>query len=175
MTKKDVAWLFAVITLALCLVVSIILGVTGFFSSATFMHSSTDLKVGDEVSIAVKPNQASVASFTFDGAFFPGEILPQLVQINAQNLSADLRVRVKAQIFGADENFEFVTTSHFQQEQDGYYYFDDVLHGGSKITFCTHLLIPEQSEFSCNEKYILSVIVETLETKFDENVWNDAL
>ena len=173
MQKKDVAWLFAVIILSVGLVVSVVLGVTGYFSSMTFLGTKGDLVIGDTLSVSVKPNQASVASFTFDGSFLPNENLPQTIQISSETLDADLRVRVKAKLFGAEgENvFDFITTEHFEKAEDGYYYFDDVLHGGNKITFCNYLVTPKEVTFYSGEKYILTIVVETLETKFEENIW----
>ncbi len=176
MKKKDIAWFFAVIVLSALLAVSIILGVTGYFSSVTFLKSAADLKVGDTVQISVLPNQANVASYSFDGAYFPNELIPQVVQIDAKNLNADVFVRVKAKVFGEDGvEFGFVTPEHFEKAEDGYYYFDDVLTGGSKITFCTYLITPEENKFVSNAKYILSFIVETLESKYDINIWKASL
>lgn len=174
MTKREVTLLFVSIVLSVCLVVSVILGLTGFYSSVTYLNSPSDLIVGETVSVPVKANQASVMSFTFDGAYIPNENIPQVVQISATELNADVRVRVKAQIFGLEgnDNFQFVTTSHFEQHEDGYYYYDGVLKGGNKITFCTYLITPLNSSFHSGEKYVLSVVVETLETKYDQNIWN---
>ena len=141
MSKKDVAWLFSVIILAVALVISIVLGVLGYLSSLTFMSTKSDLIVGDTISVSVAPNQASVASLTFDGSFLPNENVPQTIQINATDLNADVRVRVKAKLFGVDNDtfFDFITTEHFEKADDGYYYFDDILHGGNKITFCNYI------------------------------------
>ena len=176
MQKKDIAWLFAVIILAAALIISIVLGVMGYLSSMTFMTTKSDLEIGDTISIGVEPNQASVASFTFDGSFLPNENLPQTIQINALDLNADVRVRVKAKIFGEDNKteFDFITTEHFEKAEDGYYYFDDILHGGNKITFCNYIVTPKDANFFSGEKYILSVIVETLESKYDQNIWKNA-
>lgn len=176
MSKKDIAWLFTVIILSVALVVSILLGVLGYLSSLTFMATKSDLIVGDAISIAVSPNQSSVASVTFDGSYLPNENLPQTIQINATDLNADVRVRVKARLFGLDNDtpFDFITTEHFEKADDGYYYFDDVLHGGNKITFCNYIVTPKEVDFYSGEKYILSIIVETLETKYDQNIWKNA-
>ena len=160
MTKKDIAWLFACIVLAILLAVSLVLGFTGFFSSATYLTTDTDLKVGDTINIAVKPNQATVAALTFDGGYLPNEKIPQTIQINAENLDSEVFVRVKCIVFGeGDNHFDFVTSQHFEEEEDGYYYFDQTLSGGNKITFCTYLLSPADSRFVSKEKYVLSVVI----------------
>ncbi len=168
MTKKDIAWLFACIILAVSLAVSIYLGYAGFYSSLTYLKSQSDLVVGNNVSVEVNPNEASVVSFTFDGSYLPNESVPQVIKINASLLDEDLLVRVKAVVFGTDYDVDFETTDHFLKNEDGYYYYDDVLSGGNIITFCNAIIMPEGTV--SGEQYILSVIVETLSEDV-ENIW----
>lgn len=175
MSKKDIAWLFSVIVLSVALIISILLGVLGFYSSMTFIASDSDLVVGDTISIGVKPNESTVASMTFDGSFLPDENIPQIIQVNGTDLSTDVYVRVKAKIFGTTQEtaFNFITTDHFEQKDDGYYYFNDILHGGNKITFCNYIVTPKEITFYSGEKYILSIVVETLDTSFDKAIWKN--
>lgn len=170
--KSSVPWLFAVIFLTILLGTSVYLGMIGFFFSANYLSSNTDLKLGQTLNIKAVENQASVLSLTFDGGFLPGEALPQVVQIGAENLNEDMYLRVKAEIFGGDkkQNLDFVTPDHFELKDDGYYYYDDVLRGGNKVTFCTYLVLPKTSEYLSKEKYVLTFVVETL--SIDENVQN---
>ncbi len=174
MKKSSIGWLFAVITLAVLLAVSVILGVTGYFSSVTYLASPSDLVVGDNVSIAVKENESSVASFTFDGGYLPNETIPHVIQINGGLLNKDVKVRVKAEIFGLNEKtaFDFVTTSHFEKAEDGYYYYDETLPIGSKITFSNYCIIPENN-FQSGEKYILTVVVETIDAEKSGEIWQN--
>lgn len=169
-------WIFAVVVLSFLFVLSLILGTTGYYFSISYINSNSDLTVGETFSIGVNPNQASVASFTFDGSFLPGELIPQIIQINAQGLNSDVRVRVKAEIFGdkVEQAFDFVTSEHFEKADDGYYYYDDVLYGGNKISFCTYLVVPNDVDFISKEKYIITFVVETLETEYDgQNIWGN--
>lgn len=174
MTKRETALIFSVVILCILLVTSVILGVTGYFSSASYLSSNSELVVGDNVTIGVKPNETSVISMTFDGSYLPDENIPQVIQISSQDLNSDLKVRVKAQVFGTNSNFEFITTSHFQQEEDGYYYFDEDLKGGNKITFCNYVKTPKDNNFVSNEKYILTIVVETIESQFGQTIWKTA-
>lgn len=173
MNKSNVGWIFAICILAFLLVISLILGFTGYFFSISYLSSNTELKVGDNFSISVLPNSANVVSFTFDGAYLPDENIPEVVQINAQDLNADVWVRVKVKVFGASDDSElgFVTTEHFEKENDGYYYYDEVLKGGNKITFCNYIFIPKEINLRSGEKYIISFVVETLESKYDIGIW----
>ena len=81
-------------------------------------------------------------------------------------------MRVKAEIFGLNEKtpFDFVTTSHFEKAEDGYYYYDETLSIGNKITFSNYCIIP-QNNLESGKKYILTVIVETIEATKSEEIW----
>ena len=100
MNKSNIAWLFAVIALSILLIVSIILGVNGYYFSMSFISAKSDITIGETATIEVLPNQASVLSFTFDGSYLPKEKLPQKVQISAVNSDRDLLIRVKTRVFG---------------------------------------------------------------------------
>ncbi len=174
MTKKEVALTFGVVILSILLITSIILGLTGYMSSATYLSSNADLVVGDNVTIGVKPNETSVVSMTFDGSFLPDENIPQVVQISSEDLNSTLKVRVKTQVFGTNSQFDFITTSHFEKKEDGYYYFDEDLQGGNKITFCNYVKTPKDGNFVSNEKYILTFVVETVESEYVETIWKNS-
>lgn len=176
MKKSSIPWLFAVIFLTILLFVSVYLGVTGFYFSANYLSSNTDLTIGDTVSIVAKTNQSTPFSMTFDGSFLTGEALRQVIQINSENTSDDVYLRVKATVFGGEEekNLEFVTTDHFEMKEDGYYYYDEALNAGNKITFCNYIVIPASSKFVSKEKYVLTLTVETLSTSVDAStIWKN--
>lgn len=176
MKKSNVAWIFVVVILSTLLILSVFLGASGYYFSVNYLSSKSDIVVGDTVSIGVKPNQSNIASFTFDGGYLPNEIIPQVVHINGQDLNSDVVLRVRARVFGAPNvtELDFVTTDHFEKRDDGYYYFDDILKGGNKITFCNYILIPDDVDLSSNEKYILTIVVETLESGLvEENIWKN--
>lgn len=177
MKKNVVPWIFAVIVLTGLLILSVILGMSGYYFSISYMYSNSDLVVGNNLSIGVEPNQSNVASFTFDGAYFPNEKVPQVVQINASDLNTDVAVRVKARVFGeSDADIGFVTTEHFEEAEDGYFYYDGVLKGGNKITFCTYVVMPSSLNFVKNEKYILTFVVETLDSNLEvDSIWKKVL
>lgn len=174
MKKTNIAWLFAVIVLSILLVVSVILGLNGYYYSIAYTNTNAEFKVGDNIIIGVEPNKTEVASFTFDGAFLPNEKIPHVIQIRADKLDSKVKIRVKAKVFGMTEQrtFDFVTTSHFTKGEDGYYYFDDVLQGGNKLTFSNFIIMPEDSDFRSQEKYVLTIVVETLDANLDvDKIW----
>lgn len=174
MNKSHIAWLFAVIALSILLVVSIILGINGYYFSMSFMQSKSDISIGETATIEVLPDKASVLSFTFDGAYMPKEKLPQKIQISAKNSDKDLLVRVKSRLFGdeTDEKLEFLTDDRFVYDGE-YYYFREVLGFGGRILFCDYIQIPEKNNLSSKEKYILSIVVESVEnTPENQDKWN---
>lgn len=176
MKKSSVGWLFAVIVLFFLLIVSLFLGLNGYFFSVSYINSKSDLVVGESISVAVNANQATVVSFTLDGGYLPNELIPQTIQLSASELSKDLRVRVKSKLFGTPENsdLDFITTEHFEKAEDGYYYFDDILKGGNKVTFSTYVTIPAEIDMSSDEKYILTIVIETLESGLNhQEIWKN--
>lgn len=176
MKKSNVAWTFAVVVLSLLLILSVILGMSGYYFSVNYLNSNSDLIVGDTFSIGVDANQSNVVSFTIDGGYLPNEVIPQVIHINGENLNKDVYLRVKAEIFGVPNfaEIDFITTQHFEKLDDGYYYYDEVLKGGNKVTFATYVVIPPEIDLSSDEKYIVSIVVETLESDVDvENIWKN--
>lgn len=178
MKKSSYPWLFSVIILAVLLIISLILGFTGYFFSLSTIRSSSDLTLGESICINVSPNETSVASFTFDGNYLPGEKLPQVIQIKANNLDKNLKLRVKAEVFSSDKlsKFDFVTTDDFVNKNDGYFYLTGELAGGNKITFSNYVVMPENSVFKSKDKYILSIIVENLDATLPvEDIWPESV
>lgn len=169
MNKSNIGWLFAVIALAILLIVSIILGVNGYFFSMSFTKLNSDISVGKTSTIEVLPDEASVLSFTFDGSYLPNEKIPQKIQISAKNAENDTLIRIKAKVFGDafEEKLEFSTTENFNFDGE-YYYYKDVLGVGGKVLFCDYIQIPLENNFSSKEKYILTIVVESAENS-EEN------
>ncbi len=164
MNKSTIGWLFAVIALSILLVLSVILGTSGYYFSLSFIRSQSDISIGETATIEVHPNQASVLSFTFDGSYLPMEKLPQKIQISAVNSEKDLLVRVKTRVFGdeTDQKLQFFTDDRFDFDGE-YYYFKEILGAGGKTLFCEYIQIPAENKLSSKEKYILSIVVETAE------------
>lgn len=176
MKKSTVAWTFTVVVLSLLLVLSVVLGMSGYYFSVNYLNSNSDIVVGDTFSIGVNPNEASVVSWTIDGGYLPNEVIPQVIHINGQDLNKDVYLRVKAEVFGTPNfaEIDFITTQHFEKQEDGYYYFDELLKGGSKVTFATYVVIPPEIDLSSNEKYIVTIVAETIESGVDvENIWKN--
>ena len=172
--KKTYPYIFSIIILVILLALSLHLGFSGYFFSVAMYDSASDLTLGETVEVEITPNEASVLSFTLDGSYLPGEKLPQVVQIRASDEDKNMRVRVKAEIF-AKENLtpiDFVANENFVKATDGYFYLVDDLASGNKVTFCSYIVLPKDSELQSKEKYILSIVVENVDASL-ENIWGE--
>ena len=175
---KRNAWLVAVVLLSISLVTSIILGFSGYYFSVAYLKSNCDLVLGDKILISVSENESSVASFCFDGGYLPNEKIQQIVQIVSKNLSESMYVRAKIVVFVDNENANFVPmlSEHFVFGEDVYFYYDDVLNGGNKITLCNMLQFPSENIFLSDKKYVASIVVETLsETLNVSEIWKTSV
>lgn len=176
MKKQSLPWLIAVISLSLVLIAVFALGVSGYFFSLPHLHFDTDLNLGESVTISVFPNETSVSSWSFDGAYLPNEKIPQKIQINAEKLTSDVFIRIKSKIFckEGDAQFEFLTTEKFSLEEDDYYYYDGTILGGDKVTFCEYAKVPQNVKLDSDKKYIVSIIVECLDSTQDiSSLWGN--
>ena len=172
MKEKQTGFVVAIVILSTLLVASVIMGVTGFFCSFSVQEFETDLQVGQIENINVFANKTSVVSFTLDGAFLPGEKIPFTIQISAPEIEKNVVFRVKSRIFGANEieNILFETSENFSLEDDGYYYFNNTLIGGDKVTFCEKILLPKAKFVDAGKRYVLTIFVETLDAELNTNV-----
>ena len=174
MKKNTIPWVFAVIILFFLLVLSIVLGLTGFYFSVSYMEGALDIRLGETASVVVDANQTGVLSMVVDGAYLPEMPIKQVVQIMSRDMDKKLILRIKSEVFGCDgkASFGFITTEHFEQAEDGYYYYDSQLSGGEKITFCNYIVVPEDVDVVSGEKYILTIVVETLDEGLSQaGIW----
>lgn len=152
------------------------MGVTGFFCAFSVKEFETDLQVGQIENINIFANKTSVLSLTFDGAFLPEEKIPFTIQISAPEIEKNVVFRVKSDVFGVkkSEKIAFVTSENFTLEDDGYYYYNNVLQGGDKVTFCEKIRLPETSFFDAEKRYVFTISVETLDAELDANsIWKN--
>ncbi len=173
--KSNFGWIFACVLLFILLGISLYLGISGWFFKNDFSYT-TDLELGKTVSIDVKKNQANAISLSFDGSYLSGERLPQILSI--KNSDAEQEVYVRAKIYvctGSNINTDMglVETINWQyDENDNYYYFNDLLAPNEKVALCSHVIIGEDSSFVGHTKYILTVIFESLSKEMDvEQIW----
>ena len=102
----------------------------------------------------------------------PGEKLKQNINISAETLTENVFVRVKSCVANGDEQMQFAVNDKFSFEADGYYYYDGIVMGGDKVSFCEYVLMPNVGELNTNKKNIFTIVVECLGENEDINkIW----
>ncbi len=173
--KSNFGWIFTCFGLLMLLGIAIYLGVSGWFFKNDLSYT-TDLELGKTISTSIQKNQAQSVSLTFDGSFLPGERLPQIVSVENGDASDNLFIRAKVYVYNGDnmmQNMDIVETINWTyNEEDGYYYFNDLLSIDAKVTLCSYVIVDEESTFSGHNKYILSIVFESLSQSLDvETIW----
>lgn len=170
--KSNFGWLFACIGLLLLLAVSIYLGVSGFYFKNNNSYVN-DLILGQSLEGSLEKNQASSISVNFSGGFVPNEKLAQIVNVKNNDDSSDLYVRAKVYVFDSlnnIENIDVVENSNWFKNDDGYYYYNDLLTPQQKVNFSS--FVSMGNNFVSWKKYILTFVFETLDSQNDvELMW----
>ncbi len=94
--NSNYGWLFACISLAVLLGISIYLGLSGWYYS-TDLSQGNELELGISCDVSLPANSASSCSFAFSGGYLEGEKLPQV--INVKNSGQDKKVYLRAKIY----------------------------------------------------------------------------
>ncbi len=174
-TKSNFGWMFTCFGLLVLLGIAIYLGASGWFFKTDISYT-TDLELGKTVSTSIKKNQAQSISLTFDGSYLAGERLPQIVSIKNNDEEANIYIRAKVYVYNGENvtlDMDILETVNWVYNQDdGYYYYNDVLIPGDKATLCSYVIIGENSNFSGHKKYILTILFEALsENEYVVNLW----
>lgn len=166
------AYIFAIIGLSILLGIFIYLGATGWFFRAT-LGRAVDPDIGTTQTISVKDTEAKALSFTFNGSIINGEKIRQNINIK-NGEEKDLYVRARAILYTSQDGeleIEIGVNANWT-EQEGYYYYDGILQSGATIGLGSYVQIHEGYKFDSNKKYIINIIVETLDSSLDkEAVW----
>lgn len=173
--KKNFGWIFVCSGLVLLLAIAIYLGASGWFFKNDISYT-TDLELGKTVQATITKNQAQSISLTFDGSFLPGERLAQIVSVKNSDESDNLFVRAKVFVYNGNNqtmDMDIVETVNWTyNEEDGYYYFNDLLNINTNVVLCSYVIVGEESNFSGHNKYILSIVFEALSENVDvESLW----
>lgn len=173
--KENVGWIFTSIGLAILLGLSIYLGISGWYFKTEASYT-TDLELGKTVQFGVKKNESNAISFNLDGSFLSGERLAQLISIKNLDNENNLYLRAKIYIYTGDNQtlkMNMVETVNWTYQDDGYYYFNNLITPQNKVALCSYVFIDEDTDLLTNTKYIVTVIVESLDENQDiTQIWN---
>ena len=171
--KSKAGWIFIVTVLSILLAASLYLGISGWFFRNEASYT-TDLELGKTIQIVVKKNSATSASLNLDGSYLSGEPLAQIISIKNEDEANDLFLRAKIFIYsgnGQTLKMDLMETANWIYN-DGYYYYHGALAPQNKIALCSNIVIPENTDLVSSKKYIVSVVVESLDSQDRvEEIW----
>ena len=172
--KENFGWIFTTCLLAILLGLSIYLGISGWYFKTEISYT-TDLELGKSVQFGIDKNQSNAISFNLDGSYLAGDRLPQLVSVKNINEESSLYLRAKIFIHSGDNQtlkMNMVETVNWTYQEDGYYYFIDLLTPQNKTALCSYVFIDEDTDLQTNTKYIVTIIVESLDDNQDvSQIW----
>lgn len=173
--KDNFGWIFTSALLAFLLAMSIYMGISGFYFK-TQPSYTTDLVLGKNIQIDVSKNMSNAVSFNLDGSYLSGERLPQIISIKNTEEEDGVYLRAKIYIYTSENktlNMGLVETVNWTYNQeDGYYYFNDVLSKQDKVSLCSHVFVDEETSLQSNIKYIVTIVIEALDENVEiQNIW----
>ena len=175
-SKDNFGWIFTTCALTILLGLSIYLGISGWYFK-TEKSYTTDMMLGKSVQFSVKKNESNSISFNLDGSYLSGDRLPQLVSVKNEDDQSSLYLRAKIFIYSGDNQtlkMNMVETVNWTYKEDGYYYFNNLLTPQNKVALCSYVFIDEETDLQTNTKYIVSIIIESLDsTQQVEQIWGN--
>ena len=172
--KSKAGWIFVVTVLSLLLGASLYLGISGWFFRYEASYT-TDLELGKTLQLSAEKNSATSASINLDGSYLSGEPLPQIISVKNVEDAVALYLRAKIFIY-SDGNqmmkMDMMETSSWIYEDDGYYYYKGTLASQNKVALCSNIVIPEETNLVSSKKYIVSIVIEALDSNVDvQEIW----
>ena len=173
--KDNFGWIFTSALLAFLLAMSIYLGITGFYFKTQSAYT-TDLVLGKNIQVDVSKNMSNAVSFNLDGSYLSGDRLPQIISVKNTEEEEGVYLRAKIFIYTSENKtlgMGLVETVNWTYNQnDGYYYFNEVLAKQDKASLCSHIFIDEETSLQSNVKYIVTIVVESLGEGVDiQEIW----
>jgi hypothetical protein len=174
--KSNFGWIFASIFLFILLAISVYLGLSGWYFK-TESSLTTDLKIGQTVQLDLDKNSANAVSMNLSGSYLEGQMLPQIISI--KNISNDdIFVRAKIFIYTSDNQTKKIgvsTSSNWTlDEEEKYYYLNEPLSSSGKVSFCSNIVILDDSGLWSSKDYIVTVVAESLDADQDiSSIWRE--
>ena len=169
MKKSFPLLIFCIITLSILLILSVYLGFNGIFYKRVTNSMDIDIKAGNTEIIEVDKNESNVFSFVIDGSYLSGQTIPQNVEVLSLSDNVFVRAKLVCQENGL---FSLKTSEKFSYEEDGYFYFNDILKVGEKALLTNGVEILPNAMLESGKKYLCTIVIETLSEEMDvNNVW----
>lgn len=166
--KSNFGWIFACCGLVVLLAISIYLGLSGWYINTDISYT-TDLELGKTVQIDIDKNQSNAIALSLDGSFLEGQKLPQIISIKSVQDEKELYLRAKIFVYTSEnetKKLEVENTANWLKNDD-YYYLTSLISPNDKVSLCSHLILPEDLNLQTGKKYIVTFIIESLDSDKD--------
>lgn len=164
--KNKAASTVAIVTLSILLGLSLVLGLTAAFFSATQTATGT-VTLGDPVNINITQGGTSVAALTFAGTAMPGTSYTQPIGISVPANTSQSVLRCKLSLTNNDATTTDITATTSDQwvlGEDGYYYYNGSVNATDTLDFCSAITVPKSlTNTSANKVYTVTFQVEAIQ------------
>lgn len=156
----------AIITLSVLLGLSLILGLTAAFFTAS-QTATGDITLGDPVNINITQGGTSVEALTFSGSAMPGTSYTQTIGISVPTDTSQAVLRCKLTLANtntASANVSATTSTDWVKGTDDYYYYKGSVSAGDTVSFCSAITVPTTlTNLDANKVYTITFQVEAIQ------------
>ena len=178
LTKKDGWFIFAIVILSLLLIVSAYLLYTNAIYK-TRIESVGQITIGTPVKIQIDGVGSFSQAVSFYGAGLPDTPVEQVGYLSVQDDAPNLVLRAKVFIHESETSpaeplLATFTTDFEKNEDDGFYYYKNVLRSNVVLKFLQEVRLPDaQMDLISTELYDFIITLETLPEEVDYlSIWN---
>lgn len=156
----------AIVTLSILLGLSLVLGLTAAFFSASQTATGT-VTLGDPVNINITQGGTNVTALTFAGTALPGTSYTQPIGISVPANTSKSVLRCKLSLTNEDAtttDITATTSDKWTLGEDGYYYYNGSVEATNTVDFCTAITVPKSlTNTSANKVYTVTFQVEAIQ------------
>lgn len=164
--KNRSASTIAIVTLSVLLGLSLILGLTAAFFSAS-QTATGDITLGDPVNINITQGGATVEALTFTGTAMPGTTYTQPIGVSVPTNTSQSVLRCKltlANTGAASVAVTATTSEDWVLGDDDYYYYNGSVNAGDTLDFCSAITVPKElTNEDANKVYTITFQVEAIQ------------
>lgn len=162
--KNKKASTVAIVTLSILLGLSLLLGLTAAFFSAT-QSATGDITLGDPVNINITQGGANVTALTFSGTAMPGTKYTQPIGVSVPDNTSQSVLRCKLTLAGeAQYPITATTSDDWTLAEDEYYYYNGSVNAGDTLEFCSQITVPKElTNTDANKVYTVTFQVEAIQ------------
>lgn len=156
----------AILVLSILLGLSVALGITGAFFTATRNATGT-ITLGDPVDINISQGGTNVTTLAFDGVAYPGTTYSAPISITAAAGTSEACLRAKVTLTNTDSaaiNVTATTNANWVQGDDDYYYYNGTINAGNTVEFIQSITVPTTlTNEDANKTYSVAIVCEAIQ------------